>query len=151
MRSFKILLSILLISGISFNAKAQESNIPSETISIEAQSFRVIFQLVSGDTLAHKALMRQLNNLLTVDPKIKIEVVCHGPGLDLLHKDKSMFASGIQEMIRRGIAFDACEFSMKERKVNNEQLLSGIATVPAGIYHIVKRQSEGWYYIKAGF
>jgi intracellular sulfur oxidation DsrE/DsrF family protein len=29
--------------------------------------------------------------------------------------------------------------------------LAGASTVPAGIYHIVKRQSEGWYYIKAGF
>ncbi|MBK7881751.1 MAG: DsrE family protein [Saprospiraceae bacterium] len=151
MNNIKVLLAALLMFEIFPAVNAQEQDQKIDQHSMEAKSYRVIFQLVSGDTLAHKALMRQLNNLLTVDPKIKIEVVCHGPGLDLLHKDKSQFANGIQEMLVRGIVFDACEFSMKERKVAKEQLLPGIATVPAGIYHIVKKQSEGWYYIKAGF
>ena len=119
MNSIKVLLAALLMFEIFPAVNAQEQDQKIDQHSMEAKSYRVIFQLVSGDTLAHK--------------------------------DKSQFANGIQEMLVRGIVFDACEFSMKERKVAKEQLLPGIATVPAGIYHIVKKQSEGWYYIKAGF
>ena len=52
------------------------------TTSIEAH--RIVFQLSSGDSLAHKSLMKQLNNFISIAPKSKIEVVCHGPGLDIL-------------------------------------------------------------------
>lgn len=151
MKSIKVLLAALLIFEIFPAVNAQEMDQKIDQQSIEAKSYRVIFQLVSGDTLAHKALIRQLNNLMSVDPKIKLEVVCHGPGLDILHVDKSLFQPAIAEIMERGVIFNACEFSMKERKVSREKLLAGVSTVPAGIYHIVKRQSEGWYYIKAGF
>jgi intracellular sulfur oxidation DsrE/DsrF family protein len=151
MKNIKVLLAALLIFEIFPAVNAQELDQKIDQQSIEAKSYRVIFQLVSGDTLAHKALIRQLNNLMSVDPKIKLEVVCHGPGLDILHLDKSLFQPAIAEIMEKGVVFNACEFSMKERKVSREKLLAGVSTVPAGIYHIVKRQSEGWYYIKAGF
>jgi intracellular sulfur oxidation DsrE/DsrF family protein len=151
MKNIKVLLAALLIFEIFPAVNAQELDQKIDQQSIEAKSYRVIFQLVSGDTLAHKALIRQLNNLMSVDPKIKLEVVCHGPGLDILHVDKSLFQPAIAEIMEKGVVFNACEFSMKERKVSREKLLAGVSTVPAGIYHIVKRQSEGWYYIKAGF
>ena len=50
---------------------------------------RIIFQMVSGDTLSHKALMKQLQNITTVAPTTKIEVVCHGPGLNMLTPTKA--------------------------------------------------------------
>jgi intracellular sulfur oxidation DsrE/DsrF family protein len=40
---------------------------------------------------------------------------------------------------------------MKERKVSKEQLLPEAGTVEAGIIEIVKKQSQGWFYIKSGF
>jgi intracellular sulfur oxidation DsrE/DsrF family protein len=112
---------------------------------------RIIFQMVSGDTLSHKALMKQLQNITSVAPTTQIEVVCHGPGLNMLTSDKSVVGSQLNTMIAKGIAFYACEFSMQERKVEKERILPGIGFVRAGIIAIVERQEQGWSYIKAGF
>jgi intracellular sulfur oxidation DsrE/DsrF family protein len=114
------------------------------------EPLRIIFQLTTADSMAHKALMKQIGNITSVEPSTKIEVVCHGPGLEMLRMDKSVVASKISEFIAAGVVFDACEFSMKERNVSRDVILSGTSYVKAGILHIVRRQNEGWNYIKAG-
>ena len=115
------------------------------------KAHRIIFQMVSGDTLSHKALMKQLQNITSVAPTTQIEVVCHGPGLNMLTSDKSVVSSQLNTMMGKGISFFACEFSMQERKVAKTQILPGIGYVKAGIIAIVERQEQGWSYIKAGF
>jgi intracellular sulfur oxidation DsrE/DsrF family protein len=86
-----------------------------------------------------------------VAPGTQIEVVCHGPGLEMLQAEKSVVAKKLKEHVAKGVSFVACEFSMKERKVSKEQLLPEAGTVEAGIIEIVKKQSQGWFYIKSGF
>jgi intracellular sulfur oxidation DsrE/DsrF family protein len=112
---------------------------------------KIIFQLTQADTLVQKTLMKQINNILTVAPDTKIEVVCHGPGIALLLKDKTIVADKLENLVVKGVAFNACEFTMKERKVDKSALVSVAGTVPAGILEIVTKQEEGWSYIKAGF
>jgi intracellular sulfur oxidation DsrE/DsrF family protein len=111
---------------------------------------RIVFQLTSGDTLVHKQLMKQLSNISSVSPTTKIEVVCHGAGLDLITEGKTIVKDKVQTHAAKGIQFNACEFSLKERKVERSLILEGMGFVPAGIIEIVKRQEEGWSYIKAG-
>jgi intracellular sulfur oxidation DsrE/DsrF family protein len=48
------------------------------------------------------------------------------------------------------VVFNACEFSIKERKVDRSKIISVSGFVPAGIVEIVSRQEQGWSYIKAG-
>ncbi|MBK7762230.1 MAG: DsrE family protein [Bacteroidetes bacterium] len=115
------------------------------------EPMKIVFQLSTSDTLAHKALMKQLGNITSVEPTTQIEVVCHGPGLDMLRADKSIVASKINEHTQNGIRFYACEFSMKERKVSTDQILPTAMYVKAGIIYIVTKQQEGWSYIKSGF
>lgn len=117
----------------------------------ENEPYKIIFQMVSGDTLAHKAFMKQLNNILSTDPRTQMEVVCHGPGLDMLVGERSTVAEKISHFTDRGVVFNACEFSMSERKVSREQMIPVISYVKAGILAVVEKQRLGWYYIKAGF
>jgi intracellular sulfur oxidation DsrE/DsrF family protein len=114
------------------------------------QNLKIVFQLTTADSTAHKALMKQLGNITSVEPNTKIEVVCHGPGLDMLRSDKSVVGSKITEYVAKGIVFNACEFSMKERNVSRDMILPGVAYVKAGIIYIVNKQNEGYNYIKAG-
>jgi intracellular sulfur oxidation DsrE/DsrF family protein len=77
--------------------------------------------------------------------------VCHGPGLDILQTDKTIVAKKIKEYSEKGVQFYACEFAMKERKVTKENILPTAGFVKSGVVEIVKKQAEGWIYIKAGF
>lgn len=112
---------------------------------------KIVFQLTTDDTLAHRSLMKQLNNITTVAPDTRIEVVCHGPGLNMLVSGKTTVQQKIMQMKNKGIAFVACEFSMSERKVTKENIIAEANFVKAGIIEIVTKQEEGWSYIKSGF
>ncbi|MBP9070049.1 MAG: DsrE family protein [Bacteroidia bacterium] len=111
---------------------------------------RIIFQLTSGDTTAHKQLMKQFNNILFVSPTTKIEVVCHGAGLDMLVTGKTIVEDKIKLLADKGVVFNACEFSIKERKEDRNKIVSSAGFVAAGIIEIVSKQEQGWSYIKAG-
>ena len=123
----------------------------NELASTENQQHKIIFQLSIDDSLAHKALMKQLNNITTVAPGTKIEVVCHGPGLNMLVMGKTTVQEKIQQMIKRDIVFVACEFSMSERNIPKEKIIPEAGFVKLGIIEIVTKQEQGWSYIKSGF
>jgi intracellular sulfur oxidation DsrE/DsrF family protein len=112
---------------------------------------KIIFQLTTNDTMAHKALMKQLNNITTVAPTTKIEIVCHGPGLEMLITENSIVHQKIKQLSAIGVSFIACEFSMKERNVPQDKIIPEAGYVKAGIIEIVSKQEQGWSYIKSGF
>lgn len=131
---------------IVFNISAKSSKSKSKE-----SVHKIVFQLTTNDTLAHKSLMKQLNNITSVAPTTKIEVVCHGPGLDMLVSDKTIVLEKIKQLKAIGVNFIACEFSMKERNVPIEKIIPEAGFVKAGIIEIVTKQEQGWSYIKSGF
>ena len=61
--------------------------------------------------------------------------------------DKSAQIAAFKE---KGVVYNVCEFSLKERKVDKSKLIAQSTYVPAGIIEIVEKQEQGWSYIKAG-
>jgi intracellular sulfur oxidation DsrE/DsrF family protein len=144
MKKSIFLLMALIITFASANAQNPgDANI--------ANPHKIVFQLTTGDTLSHKALMKQLNNITTVSPETKVEVVCHGPGLNMIMTEKTIVHDNIQAMSKKGVVFVACEFSMTERNVSKDQIISESIYTKAGILYIVSRIEEGYNYIKSGF
>ena len=150
----KNLLFAVLLFFIANTASAQKTAAISsnkEEQVVEVRQHKIVFQLTTDDTLTHKTLMKQLNNIISVAPDTKIEVVCHGPGLGMLVIGKTIVQEKIQLLKTKGVSFLACEFSMKERNISREKIIPEAGTVPAGIIEIVSRQEQGWSYIKSGF
>jgi len=151
----KKIIPILLLFGsiqYSITAQAQHNLILKDAATTETKkNHEIIFQFSTSDTLAQKALMKQLNNILNESPNTKIEVVCHGPGLVMLVKNKTTVYNSLQQMHRRGVWFVACEFSMSERNVTKEEIITEAGFVKGGIIEIVDKQEKGWSYIKSGF
>ena len=112
---------------------------------------RIVMQLTSGDTLVHKNLMKQFKNMKEAAPTAQIEVVCHGPGMDMLMGDRSIVAGKVKEFAAKGVVFMACDNTIRERQLDPAKVLPEAGHVKAGIIHIVERQEDGWSYIKAGF
>jgi intracellular sulfur oxidation DsrE/DsrF family protein len=114
-------------------------------------SHKIVFQLITADTTAHKAFMKQLNNIHKVSPNSDIQVVVHGPAIQAFEQSKSVISIQVENAIKRGVVFSICEFSLQERKVAKDQLLANLFFVKAGIIHIVELQEKNYCYIKAGF
>ncbi len=138
MKKTALILTLLLSSLFTF---AQESG----------RQHRIVMQLTSGDTLVHKNLMKQFKNMLEAAPTAQIEVVCHGPGMDLLMSDRSIVAGKVKEFAGKGVTFLACDNTIRERQLDPTKVIPEAGHVKAGIIHIVERQEDGWSYIKAGF
>ncbi len=138
----KILFALIVLSFSVFT-QAQTSK--------QSGQHRVVFQLTTDDTVVHKGLLRQLNNVLTAAPGATLEVVCHGPGINFLMKDKTIVHEKIQEMKSRGVQFAACENTLKEKNISKDQIIAEAFFVPSALVEIVTKQEAGWSYIKAGF
>jgi uncharacterized protein len=112
--------------------------------------YNVVFDLTSGDTAAHKTVIRWLNGITTSNPAAKLEVVLYGQSLPMVTKNKTTVEKPLEEiLLNKNISFKVCESAMKRHQIDKSQLLPGIQTVPDGIYEIVTKQKEGWGYIKA--
>lgn len=111
--------------------------------------YKVVFQLSDNDTFIQKALIRQLNNLMETLEPVTIEIVAHGYGIDLLLKDGT-FRKHVEDLRNKGVDFVICEKTLDREHLGTSAFISDIKTVPGGLAHIIKRQTEGWSYIKAG-
>ena len=78
---------------------------------------------------------------------VQIEIVAYGPGLDML-KSESPVASGLAGALDSSVRLIACQNTMQNNKLTRDDMYSGISYVQAGVTHIMKRQREGWAYIR---
>ena len=123
----------------------------SVTAFTQSQPHKIIWEINAKDTAVHSAIFRQINNVLTEAPDTKIEVVFHGNAIPVLTRDSSLHIQKIQKEQQRGVRFAICRNSMKRLQVPESRLLPGITIVPVAILELVKKQEEGWSYIKAGY
>jgi intracellular sulfur oxidation DsrE/DsrF family protein len=98
-------------------------------------------------------MMRQLNNITKATAgSAKLEVVCYGPGLQLLMTEKTTVQQRIEEFHSKyNVVFAACEASMQRQGITKSQLVPQAITVPLATLEISSKQQEGWSYIKAGY
>lgn len=121
----------------------------SAFISLAQKDYRVVFDLTSKDSLDQKAVIRWINEVSKGEPTAQIEVVMYGQGLALATQGRSLVADEVLRLAQnKNIAFKVCEASMKNQGVDQNQLLTGVGTVPDGIYEVISKQRNGWGYIK---
>ena len=73
--------------------------------------------------------------------------VANGDGVFLL-TDDSRKREGVASLLADGVSFRACRNSLAGRDLDPADLLDGVETVPAGVGELVKRQDEGYNYLK---
>jgi len=139
----RLLFSILVFVTLTATLSAQAS-------SVDNTPYKIIFHLTSADTLVHKGLIKQLNNIRKAAPKARLELVCHGMGIYFLVTEKTQQAPAIRALIAQGVDVVGCENTLYERNINRSELMPEVRMVPAGIIEIVKKQRKKWSYIKAG-
>lgn len=138
---FKTIIVVILgMWMLTSTAKAQDNG----------AGHKIVFQLTDNDTRSHKALVGQLYNLTKGWPKAQVEVVVHSAGITFLQATETQFAGQIRELAGKGIAFKACENTLRSKAISKEEILDSASFVPMGIGEVVLKQEQGWSYIKAG-
>jgi len=78
---------------------------------------------------------------------VDVEIVAYGPGLKMLLAE-SKVAARLNKALDSSVGLMACATTMRKMKVTKTDLHAGSTVVPGGIIHIMKRQDEGWNYIR---
>src|SRR4030095_112447 len=112
---------------------------------------KIVFDFTKADTASFSIMIRHAKNIMSKTGNAKLEIVCHGPGLDLLVKDKTTVQKEVEELNKLNVVFAACNETMKRRGIDKSQLLPQSIIVPAAILEISSKEQEGWTYIKEGY
>lgn len=78
---------------------------------------------------------------------VTVEVVTNGPGIGAV-VSSSPVAVEVGRLLAQGVTVLACANSLRSQGVLPGDLLAGVAVVPSGISHLVRRQVEGWAYVR---
>jgi intracellular sulfur oxidation DsrE/DsrF family protein len=110
---------------------------------------RVIFQVSDNDPAKWNLTLNNARNVQEDLGKdnVQIEIIAYGPGLEML-KAESKAADRLAGALDENVGLIACENTMTNSKVTKDDMYSGIAYVKAGVTHLMKRQREGWAYIR---
>ena len=113
------------------------------------QPARIVVQVSEADPARWNLVLNNVKNLqddLGAD-KVTIEIVAYGPGIGMLRFDAPTH-SRVTETAKNGVAIRACENTMRNQKLTRADMHPSITYVAAGVVEIVRRQQEGWAYLR---
>lgn len=110
---------------------------------------KVVFQVSDSDTKKWELTLNNVKNLQKDLGKdnVDIEVVAYGPGIGMLKLD-SKVAPRIHDAVDAGIKLMACQNTMHGQHLTKEDMLPDIGYVPAGVVELMKKQEQGYAYIR---
>lgn len=115
----------------------------------QEKKHRVVWDLSSTDTTSQAAVFRQINNARNEIPDLEIEVVFHGQAVLAMMKDSSQFTDRIKLAKAKGVTLAVCNNSLRRLKIDPAQIKSEGTIVPSAVAELIKKQTDGWSYLKA--
>jgi intracellular sulfur oxidation DsrE/DsrF family protein len=97
--------------------------------------------------------LRNVKNFMDTEPTAKIVVVTHAQGVDFLMNDAkdrngNPYAIAVELLKERGVKFEVCEITLRNRSLKKEQFIPEAQFTPSGVVEIAKLQAQGYGYIK---
>lgn len=110
---------------------------------------KVVVQVSDADPARWNLALNNAGNLqkdLGMDD-VDIEIVAYGPGIGML-KAGSPVAARISSALQSNMRVVACENTMAGQHLQKADMLPGIGYVPSGVVEIMKKQQQGWAYLR---
>ncbi|HQS60542.1 MAG TPA: DsrE family protein [Polynucleobacter sp.] len=115
---------------------------------------KVVYHIDDAKTQGLKGL-RNIRNHLDVAPQTQIIVVTHANGVDILmegakdEKNNTEYAPLVSALKSRGVEFDVCEITLKNRKLKKDQFIMEAQFTPSGVVRVADLQYQDKFaYIK---
>jgi len=111
---------------------------------------RAIFQVTDNDPARWNMILNNMTNLRegVGSEAVEIELVAYGPGILMLKADSSV-RQRIAEAVKSGVKVNACQNTMNGMKLTPADMLGEIGYVPSGVVEVMRKQQQGWAYIRS--
>lgn len=132
---------------LSLTPAAQAGNAPVRAA--KGEIWRVVFQVSDSNPQKWYLTLHNARNVQKAlgKDKVQMEILAYGPGLDMVLLETEV-AEDLYEAMENGIRIIACENTMTGRKLTRADMHPGIDYVRTGVLHLMKRQREGWAYVR---
>ena len=141
-----------LISLIIF--AAMTVGLSSSVLAQSSGNTKVVYHIDDAEAQGLKGL-RNIRNHLDVAPQTTIIVVTHANGVDIMMdgaKDKKNgveYAPLVGALKSRGVKFEVCEITLKNRNLKKDQFILDADFTPSGVVRVADLQyKDGFAYIK---
>ena len=111
------------------------------------KEYKVVIQLTQNEREIQKSTLSQVNNILKAIENVNIELVTHSLGIEMLFEE-AHFANSLEKLNRKGVRFLVCQNALQARSLHQEDLLPFAKIIPSAVAHLIKRQAEGWSYLR---
>jgi hypothetical protein len=110
---------------------------------------KVVMQMSDGEVAKWNLALNNAKNLQTDlgAANVDIEIVAYGPGIGMLKSDSAV-GTRVDEAMASGVKVVACENTMRGQKLGKQDMWRGIDYAPAGVVEIMRKQQQGWAYIR---
>ena len=111
------------------------------------ENYKVIFHLNEEEKAS--TVFSNINNLLADlgEDNVDIELLMNGDGVKAILKS-GKYGSRVYDLSDRGVTFKICSHSLKDRDIVKNDIFEVAEIVPSGVGELVKKQSDGWVYIR---
>jgi intracellular sulfur oxidation DsrE/DsrF family protein len=143
-------LALALLAGGTLSGCAGTS---TSTASQAPVQVKAVYH-INTDVNTVPAVLNNIRNHMNADPKAKIVVVTHGPGINFLLQDAkdakgNEFSGTVSDLASKGIEFRVCNNTLTARNINPDRLLMETKIVPSGVAEVARLQAEeGYVYLK---
>jgi len=142
---FFVMLALTLIIGLK-PANAQTTAVELGGAVAKLKTYNALYILNSNDEKKIKGTLRNIDNALEdsrLKGKLHVELVAFGDGVAVYMKS-GIFEPELQALRAKGVLLTQCYNTVKERRIDKNDLFSFITYVPSGNGEIILRQYEGW-------
>lgn len=112
--------------------------------------YKVIFHI--DEINKWKLLLGNVSNLLNgIDnEKLYVEVLANSEAVKYydINQDSYTDINTMESLNKKGVKFVACNNALMAYDIKKDNISHFIDIVPAGVVELVKRQSEGYVYVK---
>lgn len=147
MKKYTFLIAVFSLLAVVKPASAQQAE-PSPFTGAEARlkHYNALYILNSNDEKKIKATLRNIDNAME-DPRLKgklhVELVAFGDGVAVFMKSGA-YEQVLKDLQAKGVLLAQCNNTIKERKIDKNDLFPFISYVPSGNGEIIIRHYEGW-------
>lgn len=132
--------------------------LPYKPQSIADSTVKVLIHVSQANAAHSPETLDEIENLVRYyreqHQSARVEVVINASGLDLVRVDTTRFAERIRRMQRDydNLTFAACQNTIDRLKREHgiaARLLPGVTVIDSGVAQIMRRQQQGWAYIRS--
>ena len=146
MKKYTLILVAFAFLAFLKTASAQTDPAAFTGATAKLKHYDALYILNSNDDKKINGTLRNIDNALEdvrLKGKLHVELIAFGDGVAVYMKSGA-YEQTLKDLQAKGVVLAQCSNTIKERKIDKNDLFPFVSYVPSGNGEIIIRQYEGW-------